>query len=150
MDDRCEAAPRSRFAPSFSTGAVNGYVTPPPAFAGCAPLPLGGGVGYTLGMADVLQPRPRWYRLTPDHAVLGLLAVEALLWLSERYHWFAFNQHKGWTVLITAATVGVALLLMFFWFFAALVFRLRFQFAVGKGARSMRAASLATHPRPLR
>jgi hypothetical protein len=25
---------------------------------------------------------PRWFHLTPDRAVLGLLAVEGLLWLS--------------------------------------------------------------------
>ena len=44
--------------------------------------------------------------------------------------WFPFNQHKGWTVLIAIATVGAALLLMFLWFLAALLFRLRFQFSI--------------------
>ena len=56
-------------------------------------------------MADA--PKPRWYRLTPDRLVLLLLAVEGLLWLSERFCWFPFNQHKGWTVLIAVASVGV-------------------------------------------
>ena len=44
--------------------------------------------------------------------------------------WFPFNQHKGWTVLIAVASVGVFFLLMFLWFLAALVFRLRFQFGL--------------------
>ena len=76
------------------------------------------------------QSNRRWYRLTPDRAVLGLLAVEGLFLLSERFRWFAFNQHKGWTVLIAAATIAVALLLLGLWFLAALVFRLRFQFSL--------------------
>ncbi len=76
------------------------------------------------------QSNRRWYRLTPDRAVLGLLAVEGLFLLSERFRWFAFNQHKGWTVLIAAATVAVTLLLLGLWFLAALVFRLRFQFSL--------------------
>ena len=49
-----------------------------------------------------------------------LLAVEGLLWLSERFHWFAFNQHKGYAVLIAVAGVAVFLLLMRLWFLAGL------------------------------
>ncbi len=80
-------------------------------------------------MADAF-PRPRWYRLTPDRAVLGLLAVEGLLLLSQWFEWFAFNRHKGWTLSICLATVAAAFLLMLLWFLAALVFRLRFQFSI--------------------
>jgi beta-lactamase regulating signal transducer with metallopeptidase domain len=65
----------------------------------------------------------RWYRLTPDRLILALLAVEGFLLLSERFHWFAFNQHKGYTVLIALASVGVAMLLMLAWFGVALLFR---------------------------
>ena len=75
-------------------------------------------------------PKTRWYRLTPDRCVVALLALEGLLLLSEWFVWFAFNQHKGWTVLICLATVGAALVLMFLWFLAALVFRWRFQFSL--------------------
>ena len=32
--------------------------------------------------------------------MLGLLAVEGFLLLSEWFRWFPFNEHKGWTVLI--------------------------------------------------
>jgi hypothetical protein len=71
-----------------------------------------------------------WFRSAPDRCVLALLALEGLLLLSAWFRWLPFNQHKGWTVLITIASVAVALLLMFFWFLAALVFRLRFQFSI--------------------
>src|SRR5208283_3638157 len=75
-------------------------------------------------------PTRRWYHLTPDRFVIGLLAVECLLWLSERYRWFWFNGHKGWTVLIGVAAVGVVMLVMLVWFVVALVFRWRFQFSI--------------------
>lgn len=77
-----------------------------------------------------LELQRRWYRFTPDRLLLGLLAVEAFLLLSERCKWFAFNEHKGWTVLIAVASVGVAMLLMLFWFAASLLFRRQFQFGV--------------------
>ena len=49
-------------------------------------------------MADASERR--WFHVTPDRLILALLPVEGLLWLSERFQWFAFNEHKGWTVLI--------------------------------------------------
>ena len=81
-------------------------------------------------MADAATSKPRWYRLTPDRLVLLLLAAEGLLWLSERYQWFAFNRHKGWTALIAVASVGVFFLSMLLWFVFALLFRWRFQFSI--------------------
>ncbi|MGD0898407.1 MAG: hypothetical protein ABR915_11265 [Thermoguttaceae bacterium] len=81
-------------------------------------------------MADPLEPRLPWYRPTPDRAVIGLLALEGLLSLSERFRWFPFNAHKGWTVLICVASVSAWVLLMLGWFAAALVFRWRFQFSI--------------------
>src|SRR5271157_2618165 len=75
-------------------------------------------------------PNLQRFRLTPDRLVIGLLIVECLLWLSERFQRFPFNTHKGWTVLIAVASVGVAMLLMLLWFIVALVFRLRFQFSI--------------------
>ena len=68
--------------------------------------------------------------LRPTPLVYGLLGVEGLLWLSERYTWFWFNEKKGWTVLIGVASVGVVLLAMLLWLLVALVFRLRFQFSI--------------------
>ena len=78
----------------------------------------------------VSKPHHRWYHVTPDRLILGLLAVEGLLWLSERFRWFAVNQHKGWTVLIAIATIGVTLLFMSLWFAVAHLFRWRFQFSI--------------------
>ena len=83
-----------------------------------------------VNMGDTCKSRHRWFHLTPGHLLVGLLAVEGLLLLSERFHWFPFNQYKGWTVLIAVASVVAAMLLMFLWFVAALLFRWRFQFSI--------------------
>jgi len=81
-------------------------------------------------MSETLEPRPRWYRLTPNRFVIGLFVLECLLWLTERFECFPFNRHKGWTVLIAVAVLGAAMLLMFFTYVAAILFRWRFQFAI--------------------
>ena len=92
-------------------------------------MPIGW-LGYTDGMSDARQSRRRWFHPTPSWLIVGLMAVECLLWLSERLQWFSFNQHKGWTVLIGVAAVGATILLMLLWFAAALLFRVRFQFSI--------------------
>ena len=77
------------------------------------------------------DPTPnRRFSPTPSWLVLGLLVVEGLLWLSERYTWFWFNEKKGWTVLIGVAVVGGAMLVMLLWFLTSLLFRWRFQFSI--------------------
>ena len=76
------------------------------------------------------RTKRRWSHLTPGRVVVGLLLIEGLLWLSERFQWFAFNHHKGWTVLIAVAAIVVAIVLLSFWFLAALLFRLWFQFSI--------------------
>ena len=75
-------------------------------------------------------PKPRWFHPTPDRFVIGLLVVECLLWLSEKFQWFRFNTYEGWTVLIAVATVGIVGLLMLIWFTGSLLFRLQFQFTI--------------------
>ncbi len=80
-------------------------------------------------MTDAPTPTRR-FRPTPAWLIFGLLAVEGLLWLSERCRWFWFNERKGWTVLIAVAVVGVAMLVMLLWFLVPLVFRWRFQFSI--------------------
>ena len=47
------------------------------------------------------KPNHRWYHVTPDRVILGLLAVQVFLLLSERFQWLAFNEKKGWTLLIS-------------------------------------------------
>ena len=92
---------------------------------------FGGGLRYTMGMAAAAEDaRRRWFRFTPDRAIVALLALEGFLLLSAWFRWLPFNEHKGYTVLICLAAVGAALVLMFLWFLAALVFRLRFQFSM--------------------
>ena len=56
--------------------------------------------------------------------------MTGLLFLSERWRWFWFNERKGWTVLIAVAAVGAVLLTMLLWWLAALVFRWRLQFSI--------------------
>ena len=79
-------------------------------------------------MDDTTLPRLRSFHLTPGRFVLLLLAVEVLLWASERIGWLGW--HKGYAVLTGVAVVGVGMLLMGVWFGVALIFRLRFQFGV--------------------
>jgi hypothetical protein len=75
------------------------------------------------------RPKHRWYHLTPDRFFIGLLVVQVFLLLSERFHWFAFNEQKGWTVLIAVGVVCGAVLVMLVWFLAAALLRWRFQFS---------------------
>ncbi len=79
---------------------------------------------------DAPEPKRRPFRPTPAWLIFGLLVVEGLLWLSERYTWFWFNEKKGWTVLIGVAVVGVAMLVMLLWFGISLLLRWRFQFSI--------------------
>ena len=76
------------------------------------------------------MPKLRWYRLTPDRLVFGLLAMEVFLFLSEWRGWFPLNQHKGWTVLAAVAAVGTTLLLLWIWFVISLLFRSRFRYSL--------------------
>jgi hypothetical protein len=41
------------------------------------------------------QPKLRWFPPTPGHLLFMLLAVEGVLLLSERFHWFPCNEHKN-------------------------------------------------------
>ena len=72
----------------------------------------------------------RWYCLTPGWLVFGSLAVTGLLFASEKWGWFPFNGHKGYTVLAAVAGMGVVLVVMLLWWLVALIFRWRFQFGI--------------------
>jgi hypothetical protein len=79
----------------------------------------------------MLDSKPaRRFSPSPAWLIFGLLVVEGLLWLSERFQWFGFNEKKGWTVLIGVAVVGATMLLTLLWFIARLLFRWRFQFSI--------------------
>ncbi len=38
---------------------------------------------------------PKWYAVTLDRVLVGLLLVEGLLFLSDQYDWFACTDHVG-------------------------------------------------------
>ena len=74
---------------------------------------LCGEVRYIGGMADAFG-KLRGFRLAPYHCLATLLAVEGLLWLSNRLGWPAW--HKGYAVLAAVAAVAAMMLLMLLWF----------------------------------
>ncbi len=79
---------------------------------------------------DASEPKRRWFYPTPGWLVILSLAVTGVLFLSERFQWFGFNTHKGWTVLLAVAAVGLFLALMLVWLLIALAFRMRFQYSI--------------------
>ena len=81
-------------------------------------------------MGNTSEPMCRWYHPTPDYFVLGLLALEGFLLLSEWFGWFAFNQPVGQTMLIALTAIGLTLLLMLSWLAVAVQVRRRFQFTL--------------------
>ena len=83
-----------------------------------------------MNMTDIQKPERRWFHPRPAWLVAGLLGVEGMLWLSERFLWSGLHGHKGYAVLACVAVVGMSMLLMLLWFAAALLFRLRFQFSL--------------------
>jgi hypothetical protein len=83
-----------------------------------------------MGTDATPKPNLRWFHVTADRALIALLVVEFVLWLSERFQWFEFNQHKGCTVLIAVAVVCLALVAALLWLGVAWLFRFPFQFGV--------------------
>jgi len=61
---------------------------------------------------------------------MGLLAVEGFLLLSKWFQWFAFNEKKGYTVLIAVAAVCLVVVVMVVWLVVGWLFRWRFQFSL--------------------
>ena len=102
----------------------------------------------SLPTPDTKRRTLRWFHPTPGRSLIVLLVVEGLLLLSERFRWFPFNDHKGWTVLIAVASAGAAFLAMILCCAIALVFRWPFQFSL----RSLLAlvVAVAPHTRPIK
>jgi hypothetical protein len=78
--------------------------------------------------AAVPKPTRRWIAVTPGRLVVGLVVVECLLWLSERFGWPPW--HKGYAVLTTVMAVGAALAALLLWWLVALLYRWPFQFSI--------------------
>jgi len=75
-------------------------------------------------------PKVSSCRITPARVLIVLLVIESVLWLSDRLQWFAFNRHKGFTLLIAVASVGLAMLVMFLWFLGTLLTRRRLKCSI--------------------
>ena len=92
------------------------------------------------GPRPIARQRPRrWFSPAPVQFIAALLMLETFLWLSGHFRWFAFNEHKGWTVLIAFATIAAGSVVLLVWFAVGLIFRLRFRFRI----RSLLALTLA-------
>ena len=74
--------------------------------------------------------RQYWYSLTPSRFLIGLLAVQIFLLLSEDFRWFNFNGQKGCTVLIAVAVFGAAVLVMLVWCLVGVLIWQRLQFGL--------------------
>ncbi len=74
------------------------------------------------------KPKRRWYRLTPDRFLIGLLAAEGLLLLADRFALFGLKRGSGWNVLAAVSLVGLAVLVGLLWLSVSLAFRRRFQY----------------------
>jgi hypothetical protein len=71
-----------------------------------------------------------WFHPMPVRLLIILIVLEGILLLSQWFCWLPFNQHKGWTVLVAIAAVGVTMFLMFLWWLLALCLHWRFQFSL--------------------
>lgn len=85
--------------------------------------------------SSAMKPGRRWFLITPDRLLVGLLAVESLLFLFGRFRLALTDEKSGWAALIALASVAATLLILLVWFAIAFVSRRRFQF----GLRSLLA-----------
>ena len=89
------------------------------------------------------MPKRRWYRLSPDRFMAGLILVVGLLWSSKCFQWSGFNNHKGWTVLIAIVAVALWAAASTVRRIGAIVCRRRFQFSLRSLLLFFMAASIA-------
>lgn len=76
------------------------------------------------------KPGRRWFHITPDRVLVGLLAVETCLFLFGRFRQALTDEKPGWSALIALAVVAATLLVLLIWFAIAFVLRRRFQFGL--------------------
>jgi len=80
-------------------------------------------------MSDAIA-KPRWYHVTPDRFLIGLLAAVLLLLAADRFELLGLTRGSGWNVLLAAAVVCLGMLSGILWFVASLLLRRRFQFSL--------------------
>jgi hypothetical protein len=56
--------------------------------------------------------KTRWYSPTVGKFLIGILALQGVLYLSQHFKWFAFNQLKGHSLVITVTVTAIGLLLI--------------------------------------
>jgi hypothetical protein len=86
-------------------------------------------VAETPGEIPTIR-KPRWHDPTPAKFLFAVLLMQGVLFLSARYHWFWFNELKGYTVLITVAATAAALLLLAILVIVSRFFRAKSQFGL--------------------
>jgi hypothetical protein len=76
--------------------------------------PINATMGPRLMTTSDLQSvrKTRWYKPTVGKFLLALVASQVVLYLSQYYKWFWFNQFSGHTVVITVAATAIGLLLI--------------------------------------
>jgi hypothetical protein len=62
--------------------------------------------------------------------IVAILMFNAVLFVSQRFKWFSFNVHKGWTVLIALTCTGIFLGLFALWLTAVLLLRWEFRVSI--------------------
>jgi hypothetical protein len=72
----------------------------------------------------------RLFALTPERLVWFVLFSELLLWISDRFQWFSFNEKKGLAVLLALGLLGISMIVFILGFLAAWIYRRRFQFGI--------------------
>ena len=80
-------------------------------------------------MSDLAR-KPRWYRITPDRFLVGLLAVLLLVLAADRFELAGLIRGSGWNVLLAAAIVCLGLVVGLLWCAVNLLLRWRFQFSL--------------------
>ncbi len=85
----------------------------------------------TTPLADAPKPtKPRWYAPTPAKFLFAVLVMQGILFLSAHYHWFWFNERKGYTVLITVAVTSTAMLMLALWLLGNWLSKWKAQFSL--------------------
>ena len=80
-------------------------------------------------MSDAVA-KPRWYHVTPDRFLIGLLAAVLLLLAADRFELLGLTRGSGWNVLLAGAVVCLGMFGCLIWFVAALLLKKRFQFGL--------------------
>jgi len=80
-------------------------------------------------MSDAAS-KPRWYHLTPDRLLIGLLVAAILVLLADRLELLGLTRGSGWNVLLAAAIVCLGLLVSMIWFIAGRLLGRQFRFSL--------------------